>query len=110
MIGLLDKLVQHQRQTSAKDAIGGNASMWATQTANVRAAIWTAGSSMVRGFQRRDIIGTHVIATDQDLSAKTSDRFIHGGSYYLVNGVEKFSNSGVSNETLFLHDVTLRTV
>jgi hypothetical protein len=107
---LLDKNVTHQRSTGVKDAIAGNTPTWATQTANVRAAIWPAGSSTSRTFLRREIIGDYVIATNQDLSATTKDRFSHGGVYYVVNAVEKYSNAGVSVESLYLHDCTLRTV
>jgi hypothetical protein len=107
---MLDKTVQHQRQSAVKDSIGGNTPTWATQNADVKAAIWPAGSSTVRGFGRRDIVGTHMIATDRNLSATTKDRFSHGGVYYVVNGVEPYSNAGVTTEVLYLHDVTLRTV
>ena len=83
---------------------------WATQTSSVAAAIWPAGSGLVRDLGRRDINCTHVIATNQNLSAVTKDRFYDGSVYYQVESVEGFVNSHVTAEVLYLHYCNLRTV
>ena len=107
---LLDRTMDHQRQTASKDAIGGNVPTWAVQNDDEPVAVWSAGSATLRTFLRRDIEGTHVIATARDLSATTKDRFYDGTVYYTVNGVERFTNTAITAETLYLHDVTVRTV
>lgn len=107
---LLDKSLTHQRATAVKDAIGGNVPTWATQTSSVAAAIWPSSSGLVRDLGRRDINCTHVIATAQNLSAVTKDRFYDGSVYYQVESVEGFVNSHVTTEVLYLHYCNLRTV
>ncbi len=104
----LDQIADHQRAANAQDAIGGNVPTWSTQTASVPVAVWPRNSSILRDLGRQDIIGTHTIVTDRDIGASAKDRMLIGGNYYIVNGVQKFSNAFVGGETLYQIDTTLR--
>jgi hypothetical protein len=106
----LDTTAVHRRGVPAKDAIGGTTISWPIQTASVPCAVWPKDSGIVRTFARMDIKGTHALVTATDLGAKATDKFVIGASEYLVNGVQPFSNAGVSGETVIVHDVTKRTV
>lgn len=107
---MLDKTGTLQVDTASKDAAGGVTSSYSASYSNVACAVWPKGSGPSSEFQRTDMLGTHVIATDTDYGAKANDRWLISGVYYLVLGVEPFSNSAVTTENLFLHNCTLRTV
>lgn len=110
LAAMLDKTGTLQRATNNKDASGGAVPSWAASFTSVPCSVWPKGSGLESVFQRNDIVGTHVIATDTDYGCKANDRWLVGGVYYIVNGVEPFSNASVSAETLFVYDCTLRTV
>lgn len=110
LAALLDKTGTLQVPTPATDAAGGTTRTWANSGSAFACALWPRSSALAKSFARNDILGTHVIATAASIGAKANNRISLGGVYYLVNGVEPFSNAGVTGETLYLYDVTLRTV
>jgi hypothetical protein len=101
--------MDHQRSTSADDGSLGTSRTWTSQNASVPVAVWSGTSKLAQDFYG-GIKGDFVIAAGSDLGVKAQDRFTDGTYYYQVNGWLKYANSAVSAETLYLIDVTRRTV
>jgi len=109
LTALLDKSGTLERSTIAKEAAGGTTTTYSTH-ATGKVSVWSKGAAKNMGFSRPDMLGTHVIASDQTYGARPGDRWYVGSDYYLIESVETFSNAAVSGETLILHNCTLRTI
>lgn len=107
LAALCDKVVTHTAVTAASDGALGTTKTPGTQTAT-NAAIWPAGVALARDLYGTGFTGTHVVATAESVGAKADDWFTYGGEYYVVQGVQVFSNAGVSGEVLYLHDTVKR--
>ena len=106
----LNSTAQHERAAYTKDASGAAFATYASQTANVKCAIWPADSQTKSDYLRNDIVVTHKIAADVDLGAKAEDRITIGSKYYLVRGIGDFQNNLIANFPLYVMDVEERIV
>lgn len=109
---LMPDRATHQRNAPTKDAVGGDVSVWSDVAANKRCAVWPTDSvpEMAAAFARRDIVTTHILCFEEDLGAKSADRFVVDGLYYVVAGVERFQNTGIKASPFYLVAANLRTV
>lgn len=98
------------------DAGGGRTPTFATENADVPAAIWpmSANPPLAEAFDRMDIVTSHAICVDADLAVKADDRITDDGEagvYYLVSGAMKFANDKVmKNTTIYVIAADLRKV
>jgi hypothetical protein len=53
---------------------------------------------------------SHVLAFSSNIGAKASDRLVNGTDYYVVEGVENYSNIGVLGHPVYCVGANLRTV
>lgn len=107
---MLDKTLTHKTSTTTQDAIGGASQSFGTSNSDIPCALWGKSAGTLRDLGRDDIVGDHIIVTAQDLSVKSGDQLIISSVYYIVNGAWSFSNASVTSESLYVHDVTKRTV
>jgi hypothetical protein len=109
---LMPERVTHQRNAPTKDANGGDVAAWTTVASGLRCAIWPVQEvpELAQAFQRRDILVSHVLAFSSNIGAKASDRLVNGTDYYVVEGVENYSNIGVLGHPVYCVGANLRTV
>ncbi len=107
---MLDRTVQHKRASYTAGSSGAQGATYATQTADVPASIWPMGANplIADAFKRMDIVTTHAICTDRDISAKAEDIITEGSDTYLVSGSMKFANSFVANCVVYVLAADLR--
>lgn len=106
---LLDKTGNHQRNNPTADSQGGDVAAWSTINAGVKMAIWPAESNVANDYLRRDIVVNFSICTDVDLAARPSDRIVVGSDYYIVMGLEPYSNFGLVPHPIYIMHCQKRT-
>lgn len=111
---LLDEFLTIQRQTIAPDASGGSTRSFAVAATNVPCAIAPASAAVTADYARRDMIVDCHVYTTANLDAllpggpRLGDRLTDGSIYYLVKGVQKFTNAMIANEPVYQMDCERR--
>lgn len=90
---LLDQTGTHERNSPTKTTSGADTAAWSTVNANVPIAIWPIDTQVANDFSRRDIVVTDSVCTDSDIGARPADRITVGSDYYIVKGLEPYSNT-----------------
>ena len=108
----LSERLAHQRNAPTKTATGGQASSWSTVTASVKCCVYPIDTAARDDYARRDILVTTAIVTKTDAGAKATDRFYDSvaGVYYVVMGVEPYSNDALIGHGVYVYHCDRRVV
>jgi hypothetical protein len=111
---LLDQSLTIQRQTIAPDASGGSTRSFAAVATNVPCAVAPASATVTADYTRRDMIVDCHVYTAANLDTllpggpRLGDRFTDGTIYYLVKGVQRFTNAVIASEPVYQLDCERR--
>lgn len=86
LASMLRTTVTHQRNTTTKDASGGEVASFATVTADIPCDIQPASSNTVFRYSQKNILVSHSIYLAADISPKGQDQFISGSRVFMFRG------------------------
>ncbi len=99
----------HERNAPTTDANGGPVANFVVVNAGVKCSIWPLDTQIASDYLRRDISVSHAVCCDVDLSARPADRINVDGVYYVVKGLEPYSNTALLTRPLYVMHCDRRT-
>jgi hypothetical protein len=106
---MMDTTATHERNVPTTDANGGPVANWTTVLASFKCSIWPLDTAVATDYAQRQIAVSHAICTDTDLGAKPADRINVAGVYYIVKGLEPYSNTRLLGRPLYVMHCDRRT-
>lgn len=106
---MMDTTGDHERNVPTTDANGGPVAAWVVVNAGVKFSIWPIDTAIASDYLRRDINVTSAVCCDRDLAARPADRINVDGIYYVVKGLEPYSNTALLTRPLYVMHCDRRT-
>ncbi len=107
--GMMTIVGDHERNVPTTDANGGPVAAWTVVNAGVKCSIWPLDTEVAMDYQQRQIQVSHAVCCDVDLAARPADRINVDGTYYVVKGLEPYSNTAILGHPIYVMHCDRRT-